>query len=239
MTYPSDAIDLGKKTQEPLACRGSVDSSASVPCDSVSLREFVARWFPPSCSVFPTCWSIAFWLFPPVSQPGVLDQDLVPFPFSFVVCQPTVPYGLDGFLKKEICWWDNPKKVGAITPHAPMVLALVSSFFNVSPSRVTETYLEKHSILPCERKTIFNHWACVWSMSPYCWSIGPLKRQYNRSIPHVYIYFLQPSRGDHGWKAHQGRFTRYGEAFGEGDTITAVVQQGAISFLRNGRQLGR
>ena len=74
-------------------------------------------------------------------------------------------------------------------------------------------------------------------MSPYCWSRGPLG-QY-RSIPHVYIYFLQPSRGDHGWKAHQGRFTRYGEAFGEGDTITAVVQQGAISFLRNGRQLGR
>jgi len=51
-------------------------------------------------------------------------------------------------------------------------------------------------------------------------------------------YHASRSYGDHGWKAHQGRFTRYGEAFGEGDTITAVVQQGAISFLRNGRQLG-
>ena len=63
-TYPSDAIDLGKKTQEPLECRGSVDSSASVPCDSVSLRDFVARWFPSSCSVFQHVEALRFEYFP-------------------------------------------------------------------------------------------------------------------------------------------------------------------------------
>ena len=63
------------------------------------------------------------------------NQDLVPFLWRFAVCQLTVLYGLDGFLNKEICWWDNPKKVGVIMPHVAMALALVSlcvRFFHYS-----------------------------------------------------------------------------------------------------------
>lgn len=44
--------------------------------------------------------------------------------------------------------------------------------------------------------------------------------------------------GHFGWKAHGGRWTRYGPPFEEGDTITAVVQEGEISFMRNGQPLG-
>ncbi|CAK9046433.1 Ubiquitin-conjugating enzyme E2 2 (E2 ubiquitin-conjugating enzyme 2) (Radiation sensitivity protein 6) (Ubiquitin carrier protein UBC2) (Ubiquitin-protein ligase UBC2) [Durusdinium trenchii] len=41
-----------------------------------------------------------------------------------------------------------------------------------------------------------------------------------------------------GWKAHEGRWQRYGTFFQEGDTITAMVQNGSMSFLKNGRNLG-
>ncbi|CAE7584712.1 ddx1 [Symbiodinium natans] len=44
--------------------------------------------------------------------------------------------------------------------------------------------------------------------------------------------------GGYGWKAHDGRWTRYGKAFGEGDTITAVLEPGVVRFLLNGEDLG-
>lgn len=51
-------------------------------------------------------------------------------------------------------------------------------------------------------------------------------------------YHASRSYGHFGWKAHGGRWTRYGPPFEEGDTITAVVQEGEISFMRNGQPLG-
>jgi len=45
--------------------------------------------------------------------------------------------------------------------------------------------------------------------------------------------------GRDGWKAHNGRWQRYGgSAFAEGDTITAVAEFGTLKFLRNGKDLG-
>jgi len=45
--------------------------------------------------------------------------------------------------------------------------------------------------------------------------------------------------GGRGWKVHGARgWTGYGEGFREGDIVTGCVDQGVISFQRNGRDLG-
>lgn len=44
--------------------------------------------------------------------------------------------------------------------------------------------------------------------------------------------------GQYGWKMHNGRYARYGRAFGEGDTITAVLESDTLRFLKNEVDLG-